>query len=229
MVRAAASDDEAQRLAQENERLRQVCGLGFCVLTGVYWAVCVACSCVRHLQARVAHSSGSLAQPSLHDCAGTPLPASQNLSKMLAALPPEQRAALEQQHAALREEARSAGLEIPALGATQAGAQRPAEPAAGAEPAPAEAEAAAEAAVPPPPPPPPASPWESLADKLGVKARVEEGDSGEFVFRFGAADSETGGWHPPVAPCAAALWPFLCCLQCARRAILAPSLCLRCR
>ncbi|KAI7836090.1 hypothetical protein COHA_010018 [Chlorella ohadii] len=107
---------------------------------------------------------------------------------MLAALPPEQRASLEQEHAALREAARTAGLDIPALGGAQAAAQRGAEPAAGAEPAPAEAEAAAEPAAPPPPPP---SPWESLADKLGVKARVEEGDSGEFVFRFGAADSET--------------------------------------
>ena len=116
---------------------------------------------------------------------------------MLAALPPEQRASLEQEHAALREAARTAGLDIPALGGAQATAQRGAEPAAGAEPAPAEAEAAAEPAAPPPPPP---SPWESLADKLGVKARVEEGDSGEFVFRFGAADSETGGWHLAVAP-----------------------------
>ncbi len=135
----------------------------------------------------------------------SPIIALQNLSKMLAALPPEQRASLEQEHAALREAARTAGLDIPALGGAQAAAQRGAEPAAGAEPAPAEAEAAAEPAAPPPPPPPP-SPWESLADKLGVKARVEEGDSGEFVFRFGAADSETGGWHRPAspAPCPAA-------------------------
>ena len=175
---------------------------------------CVLGLFLHHLQARVAHSSGSLPNPPDMPPAGTPLPAPQNLSKMLAALPPEQRAALEQQHAALREEARSAGLEIPALGAAQAAAQRAAEPAAGAEPAPAEAEAAAEAAVPPPlpPPPPPASPWESLADKLGVKARVEEGDSGEFVFRFGAADSETGGWHPPAAPALQHRGPF--CAAC---------------
>lgn len=126
---------------------------------------------------------------------------------MLAALPPEQRAALEKQHAALREEARSAGLDIPSLGAAQPAAQRAAEPAAGAEPAPAEAEAEAEAveAAPPPSPPEPVSPWVSLADKLGVKARVEEGDSGECVFRFGAADSETGGWRLAAAPCTTAL------------------------
>lgn len=109
---------------------------------------------------------------------------------MLEALPPEQRSAFQHQHAALREEARAAGVEIPAVGQAAAQHAQPAEPAAAAAPAAKAAEQGREAPAAPAQPP---SPWQSLAQKLGVRAQVEEAGSGEYVFHFGAADGETGG------------------------------------
>lgn len=88
---------------------------------------------------------------------------------------PEQRSAFEAQHSQLRAEAEAAGLDIPPLGAC----------------APAEAPAAApEAAAPAPPAQPaPGDGWKAVAARHGVKAEVEEGDSGECVFRFGGGDA----------------------------------------
>lgn len=114
----------------------------------------------------------------------------QEAAKVLEGLTPEQRSAFEEEHTRLRADAVAAGLEIPAVGAGEA-----AQPAAAAVAEPAEAShATAEAAEDPAAKQHQSgSAWQSVAQKLGVAAQVEESPAGDFVFRFDAADSSSGG------------------------------------
>lgn len=93
---------------------------------------------------------------------------------MLASLSPEQRAAVEEQHRKLREEAQAAGLTIPALGEPLAAVNAPA--------APAQPESGSGGGA-----------WQAVVDSMGAAAQVEQaGSSDEVVFRFGAADGQSG-------------------------------------